>query len=153
MSKVPYAIYVGSLMYDMICCRPALTRCMSVVNRYMSDLGKAHWEAMKWVMRYVIRIIDNGLKFQKYTEEGNAIVGYVDVDYGDNIDTRKSLTGYVFTLFGTTITWKSTHQSAVVLSTRIRICGLYKSFERKHVVEGNFEGVWGVSEEKYGSVL
>lgn len=34
-----------------------------------------------------------------------------------NIDSRKSQTGFVFTLHGTTISWKSSHQPIVALST------------------------------------
>lgn len=41
----------------------------------------------------------------------------MDSDYAGNIDTRKSLSGYVFTLYGTAVSWKSTLQSVVALST------------------------------------
>ncbi|RVW69880.1 Retrovirus-related Pol polyprotein from transposon TNT 1-94 [Vitis vinifera] len=43
--------------------------------------------------------------------------GFVDVDYAGNIDTRKSLTGYVFTVFGGAVSWKANLQSVVALST------------------------------------
>lgn len=58
-----------------------------------------------------------GLGFQKTDGESSPLVGYVDADFEANIDTRKSLTGYVFTLFGTTISWRSTYQSLVASST------------------------------------
>lgn len=41
----------------------------------------------------------------------------MDSDYATNLDTRKSLTGYVFTLGGTAVSWRSTHQPVVALST------------------------------------
>ena len=44
-------------------------------------------------------------------------MGYVDSDFAANQDSRKSLTGYVFTLFGTAISWKSVQQPVVALST------------------------------------
>ena len=44
------------------------------------------------------------------------IVGYVDFDYDEDWDKR-SLTGYVFTLCGSVISWKATLQSIVALST------------------------------------
>ncbi|MCI01408.1 aspartyl-tRNA synthetase, partial [Trifolium medium] len=47
----------------------------------------------------------------------DALEGYVDTDYADNIDTRKSLSGFVFTLFGTTVTWKANQQSVVAILT------------------------------------
>ena len=42
MSKVPYSSVVGSLIYVMICSCPDLSYAMSLVSRYMSNLGKEH---------------------------------------------------------------------------------------------------------------
>lgn len=53
MLKIPYSNAVGSLMYSMTCTRPDLAFAMSVISRYMSDPGKSHWEAVKWVIRYL----------------------------------------------------------------------------------------------------
>ena len=43
--------------------------------------------------------------------------GYVDADFAGDIDSRKSTTGFVFTLGGTTISWASNLQKIVILST------------------------------------
>jgi len=58
MSYVPYSSAVGSLMYAMVCTRPDLSHAMSVVSHYMHNLGKDHWVAMKWILRYVKGSID-----------------------------------------------------------------------------------------------
>ena len=42
---------------------------------------------------------------------------YVDADYAGNMDTRKSLSGFVFTLYGMTISWKANKKYVVTLST------------------------------------
>lgn len=55
--------------------------------------------------------------FKKPISDKEPLIGYVDSDYAANVDTRKSLTGYVFTLYGTSVSWKSTHQPVVALST------------------------------------
>lgn len=117
MAVIPYASSVGSLMYAMVCCRPDLTYVMSVLSRFMCNPGKIHWEAAKWAMRYLKGSAAKCLKYKQTTSDGDSLVGYVDADFAANIDTRKSLTGYVFTLFGTAVSWKSTHQSVVALST------------------------------------
>jgi hypothetical protein len=39
--------------------------------------------------------------------------------YARKIDTRNSLLGFVFTLFGTTITWKANQQLVVSLSSTL----------------------------------
>ncbi|KAE8706002.1 hypothetical protein F3Y22_tig00110410pilonHSYRG00039 [Hibiscus syriacus] len=54
MSKVPYASAVGSLMYAMVCTRPDISHAIGVVSRYMHDPGKEHWQAVKWILRYIL---------------------------------------------------------------------------------------------------
>ncbi|RVW74402.1 Retrovirus-related Pol polyprotein from transposon TNT 1-94 [Vitis vinifera] len=41
MSKVPYALAIGSLMYAMVCTRPDIAHAVGVVSRFMSRPGKA----------------------------------------------------------------------------------------------------------------
>ena len=53
MSKVPYFSAVGSLMYDMVCSRPDLSYAMSLVTRYVANPGRTHWEAVKWIFKYL----------------------------------------------------------------------------------------------------
>ena len=41
-SKVPYALAIGSLMYATVCTRPNIAHVVGVVRRYMSYLGTKH---------------------------------------------------------------------------------------------------------------
>ena len=43
--------------------------------------------------------------------------GYIDADFASDIDSRKSTTGFVFTLGHTTISWASNLQKIFTLST------------------------------------
>ncbi|XP_042951770.1 secreted RxLR effector protein 161-like [Carya illinoinensis] len=117
MHQIPYASMVGSVMYAMVCTRPDLTYAVSVVSRFMSNPGKAHWHAIKWLLRYILGTTMLGLKYGNNVKEGCELEGFVDTDYAGSVDTRKSSTGYVFTAFGGTISWKSNLQSVVALST------------------------------------
>ena len=47
MSQVPYANVMGCLMYLMVCTRFYTSHAVSVVSRYMENLGKEHWNAVK----------------------------------------------------------------------------------------------------------
>ncbi|RVX04508.1 Retrovirus-related Pol polyprotein from transposon TNT 1-94 [Vitis vinifera] len=114
MSKVPYASTIGSLMYAMVCTRPDIAHTVGVVSRFMSRLGKQHWEAVKWILRYLKGSLDTCLCF---TGASLKLQGYVDADFAGDIDSRKSTTGFVFTLGGTTISWTSNLQKIVTLST------------------------------------
>jgi hypothetical protein len=46
-SKVPYASTIESLMHTMVCTRPNIAHVVGAVSRYMGNLGKQHWEAVK----------------------------------------------------------------------------------------------------------
>jgi hypothetical protein len=114
MSMVPYSSIVGCLMYVMVCTRPNIAHAVEVVRRYMNNPGKEHWEAVKWILRYLRGTSTHALCFG-----GSDIVlqGYVDSDMEGDKDRRRSTTGYVFTIGGTTVSWISKLQKVVSLST------------------------------------
>ncbi|KAG8501480.1 hypothetical protein CXB51_003989 [Gossypium anomalum] len=114
MSHVPYSSAVGSLMYAMVCSRPDLSYAVSAVSRYMANPGKEHWKAVQWILRYLRGTTDVCLQFGR-TED--RVIGYVDADFAGDLDRRRSLTGYVFTIGGCAISWKATLQTTVALST------------------------------------
>ena len=114
MAKVPYASAIGSLMYAMVCTRPDIGHAVGVVSRFMSNPGKVHWEAVKWILRYLRGTTDKCLYFGKGELK---VQGYVDADFGGEVDHRKSTTGYIFTVGNTTVSWMSQLQKIVALST------------------------------------
>ena len=117
MAKVPYANAVGSLMYAMVCTRPDISQAVGVVSRFMHDPGKGHWQAVKWILRYIQNTVDVGLVFEQDKSLGQCVVGYCDSDYAGDLDKRRSTTGYLFTFAKAPVSWKSTLQSTVALST------------------------------------
>ncbi|RVX04667.1 Retrovirus-related Pol polyprotein from transposon TNT 1-94 [Vitis vinifera] len=54
---------IGSLMYAMVCTRPDIAYTVGVVSRFMSRPGKQHWEAVKWILRYLKGSLDTCLCF------------------------------------------------------------------------------------------
>ena len=80
MKSVPHSSVVGSLMYAIVCTKPDLAFAISVLSRFMSNPGKAHWEAVKWIMRYlkgssnVCLVYGNG-------NASSGLVGFTDSDH------------------------------------------------------------------------
>ena len=101
-------------MYAMVCTRPDIAHAVGVVSRFMSRPRKQHWEAVKWVLRYLKGSSDTSLYF---TGASLKLQGYADADFASDIDNRKSTTEFVFTLGGTAISWVSNLQKIVTLST------------------------------------
>ena len=131
MARVPYSSAVGSMMYAMVCTRPDISHVVSVVSRYMACPGKSHWNAVKWILRYLRGTSDACLEFGR---SSSSLVGYVDSDYAGDLDKRRSLTGYVFTLGGSAVSWKASLQPVVALSTT--------EAEYIAVTEVIKEGIW-----------
>ena len=100
MSRIPYALAVGSLMYAMLCTRPDICYAVGVVSRYQSDPGEEHYIAVKHILKYLRRTRDYMLVYSSGSLE---TVGYTESDFQADIDSRKSTSGYVFTFNGGSI--------------------------------------------------
>ncbi|KAL9148736.1 hypothetical protein ABFS82_12G062000 [Erythranthe guttata] len=116
MQNIPYSNAIGSVMYLMVSTRPDIAYAVSCLSRYMSNPGMPHWEALKWLLRYLKHSLHVGLNFSK-SETEIELIGYVDSNFANDRDSRKSSTSYVFTLCGSCISWKSQLQNIVALST------------------------------------
>ncbi|CAM8931496.1 unnamed protein product [Rhodiola kirilowii] len=116
MSNIPYDVAIGSVMYAMLCTRPDLAFSISVLSRFMSNPCENHWLGMKYLLRYLSSTANLGLVYADFDSKHD-IVGYVDSDYANNKDNRKSTTSFFFTWAGNCISWKSQLQSIVALSS------------------------------------
>jgi hypothetical protein len=112
MAEVPYSSAVGSIMYLMVCTLPNIA--ISVVSHYLSCPGRVHWEAVKWIIRYMKGTTNVHLEFGR---SDTKLTGYVDSDFMGDLDKRRSLTAFIFILGGCAISWKTTLQSIIALST------------------------------------
>ena len=108
MSRVPFASAVGSLMYAMLCTRPDICYAVGIVSRYQSDPIEEHWIAVKHILKYLRRTRNYLLVYSSGSLE---TIGYTDSNFQGDIDSRKSTSGYVFTLNGGAICWRSVRQT------------------------------------------
>ncbi|XP_075085035.1 secreted RxLR effector protein 161-like [Nicotiana tabacum] len=114
MKVIPYASAIGSLMYAMLCTRPDICFVVGMVSRFQSNRGREHWTAVKHIIKYLKRTRDYMLV---YHSGDLAPIGYTDSDFQSDRDSRKSTSGYDFTLGGGAISWRSIKQSCVANST------------------------------------
>jgi hypothetical protein len=70
----------------------------------------------KKAMRYVQGTKDYMLTYR--SSDCLEIKGYSDADYAGDKDEKKSMSGYIFTLAGGAISWRSSKQKLVASSTR-----------------------------------
>jgi hypothetical protein len=115
MKAVPYASAVRSLQYAQVCTRSDLAFVTGELGRFQSNPGIEHWKMVKKVLRYVQGTKDLILIYRR--SESLVIEGYSDSDFAGDKDDRKSTSGYVFTLAGGAISWKSSKQTVTASST------------------------------------
>ncbi|KAH9792546.1 hypothetical protein KPL71_004166 [Citrus sinensis] len=114
MRRVPYAEAVGSLMYAMLCTRPDVCFAVWMVYRYQFNPGPQYWNAVEHIIKYLKRTKNYMLV---YSGDELILVGYTDSDFMSDKDSRKSTSGYVFTLGSGAIGWRSVKQSCIADST------------------------------------
>ena len=67
------------------------------------------------VVGYIKNTLDYGLTYSR--DADLTPLSYVDADYGGCRDTKRSTSGYIFTMAGGPVTWSSKRQATVALST------------------------------------
>jgi len=113
---LPYPSIAGAILYAATITRPDRSYYAGVLTRYMSKWNFEHYKAAKHLLQYITGTTDLCLTFDGTGGERLAL-GYADADWGGDLDTRRSTTGYVFKVFGGVVAWKSKRQSTVALST------------------------------------
>ncbi|XP_071724445.1 secreted RxLR effector protein 161-like [Rutidosis leptorrhynchoides] len=81
----------------------------------MQNPKKPHLQAIQRILRYVKDTLDYGLLHKK--GKPCRIIGYCSADYAEDHDTRRSTTGYMFSLGSRAVSWCSKRQPTVSLST------------------------------------
>ena len=104
MIVVPYVQAVDSLMYAMMSTRLDICYAVGLVSRYQSNPGKAHWQAVKRIFRFLQMTKSMKLCFGLDELE---IKGFIDVDFAEDTNDRKSTSEYVFLFGGIMVYWLS----------------------------------------------
>lgn len=92
MNNIPYVNIVGYLMYVMVCTMPDITYGVSLVSRYLENYEKVHWEALKWILRYINRSLSKILIYGGACGDDNKVEveGFVNSDYAGCMDSIKN---------------------------------------------------------------
>lgn len=109
-----YRSLVGALLYISVHARPDIAVATAILARKVSQPTDADWTAAKRVVRYLRGSADWKLRFSGSAPE---LLGYCDADWSGDHRTRKSTSGFVFTVGGTAVAWRSKQQNLVALSS------------------------------------
>ncbi|POM62862.1 LOW QUALITY PROTEIN: Integrase catalytic core protein [Phytophthora palmivora] len=100
--KVPYREAVECLMYRASETRSDLTVVVGQLDRFAEHPTEQHVGVLKRVMRYLLGTVTKGITYdtRMTCDIGVHLEGHSDSDWANDLDTRKSTTGYVFSLMG-----------------------------------------------------
>ncbi|KAL0401677.1 UNVERIFIED_CONTAM: Retrovirus-related Pol polyprotein from transposon TNT 1-94 [Sesamum latifolium] len=113
-SQAEYAKIMGSVMFLMNYTRPDIAYAVSRLSQYTHNPNKEHWDALRRLLRYLKGTINLCLHFNKYPV---VLEGFCDANWVTDNDEVSSTSGYVFTLGGGAISWKSAKQTCIARST------------------------------------
>jgi len=113
-SQPQYAQIMGSLLHLMSFSRPDIAYAVGRLSRYTQCLNQEHWDTLGRLMRYLRGSMDYAIEYSGFPA---VLERYSDANWISDSDETKSTSGYVFTLGGGAITWRSTRQTIIARST------------------------------------
>ena len=107
-----YRKLVGSLIY--LCnTRPDIAFSVGVLSRFSNKPHGSHWNAGMQILRY----LKGTLSFSITYGAGTSLIGHCDSNWAGDVDSRKSVSGYCFSLGSGVFSWISKKQPTVALSS------------------------------------
>eukprot|EP00854_Cymbomonas_tetramitiformis_P008745 gene8745-biopygen8899 len=118
---VPYANLAMELMWLARCTRPDILTAVCYLARFMHCHGATHWQHLLRVLRYLKGTLEDCLTLQCSSPASHTadlvISAYSDADHAADRVTRRSVTGSLVRLNGSTVIYTSKLQKTVAVST------------------------------------
>ena len=137
-----YRAAIGELIYALITARPDISFCTTKLSQYSANPAPCHYTAVKHIFAYLNHTTHQGLVYWRqsprtdlpeiapppqisnlihrtipYTAPLDTVIAYTDSDWGSDRTHRRSVTGTILMLAGSTILYKTRYQQAVALSS------------------------------------
>jgi hypothetical protein len=110
-----YSQIIGSLMYLASATRPDISFAVSKLKPVCFKSGRwSLFRALERVMRYLKGTMSLGIH---YTEYPTILEGYCNANWISDVDEIYATSGYVFSLGGGTVSWKSCKQTILTRPT------------------------------------
>lgn len=97
-----YHHIIGKLQYLSFIC-PNIAYVANRFSQFMHKPMEVHWQAVKWLLRYLNRTCNHGLHISR-TKDARLLV-YSNSDWARDPVVRNSMTWYIMYLGSTPISW------------------------------------------------
>ena len=109
-----YAQIIGSLMHLTNFSRPDIAYAVCSLSKYTHNYNNDHWNALARLRKYLRGTMNYGILYSGFP---TMLEGYNDANWISYSDEIKSTSGYIFTLGGGVVVWKSSKQTIIATST------------------------------------
>ncbi|KAK6140627.1 hypothetical protein DH2020_025627 [Rehmannia glutinosa] len=109
-AHMEYSGIIGCLMYITNYTRPDLAYLVNMLSRFMSNPSHEHWKALTRVLKYLKYTLEYGLYYSRYPI---VLEGYSDASWISDSKDSYSTSGYIFTIGGGAVSWKSMKQACI----------------------------------------
>jgi transposase InsO family protein len=113
--NINYRSLIGSLNHLSVLTRPDISFAISKLSQFLENPGLTHYTAAMQVLRFLHGTMYRGLNFKK--QDIYTLKTFIDADWANCPDTRRSHTGFLVLRDSHLISWKSTKQATVSLSS------------------------------------
>jgi hypothetical protein len=105
---------IRSLLYLASVTRSDILFDVSKLSQFTSNSGDDHWHELERVKHYLVGTMDYRIHYFGYPA---VLEGYRDANWISDMDELYAMSGYVFTLGGVAVSWRSCKQTILTRST------------------------------------
>ena len=109
-AQTKYAQIIGSLMYLTNCTRPDIAYAIRILSCHTQSPNQDHYVANRRVLKYLRGTSDYCLCYIGFP---NVLERFSDASWISNSYEMKSTGGYILTLGGGVVSWKSSKQTGI----------------------------------------
>ena len=108
-----YQLIIEFFMYVMLDIRFDIVYSVFIINRYVFNFDEIHWTIVKRIFRYLKSTLHFRLIFSNFLR---FLIDWIDVDWIDNKNIRRSIFDYIFNFENAIIIWFFKRQFTIALS-------------------------------------
>ena len=132
MATFPYRELIGTLLWISNGTRPDIVFPVNTLAKYTHNPALIHWRAALRVLGYLKATKNYCIRYAQQLHQDSIVSTgymrgilpeqsdfkcYVDASHASDLDTRRSITGYIFFVSGGPVSWQSRMQTSVALSS------------------------------------
>jgi hypothetical protein len=112
--QLRFQMVIGLLLYIMLGTHPDIAFAVTKLAQYTANPSQTHYDKAIHICHYLLGTAKYQLVYNG--KNGNGLIAFTDSSYGNDVDSRRSHSGFLMRLADGAICWQSHLQKSVALS-------------------------------------